>query len=137
VKDLLIHTSDKKVDILMPSKVDGVERPCICFSLNQFIPFFGDYVYLFERDELVDKFKVGKYPTKGVEQASKLFHPKTGEEISYRYQSGDLGWEYRIYEPVDVQRYAIGVITNFNHMQGVLEEKFGNFLIERMIDLSK
>jgi hypothetical protein len=132
-KDLLIHTSDKKVDILIPQKILGYEnKPCICFSLNQFISFFGGYVYLFEKSVLEKNFEIKIFLSGGVECITSVGYQ------TYNYRSQDLGQEFRIYQPIDVQQYGIGIITNFNHMKGILEQKLYDEIINReTIDLDK
>jgi len=56
--------------------------------------------------------------------------------IEYRYRSEDLGHEFRVYQPIDVQRYCLGVITNFNHLKGVLERKINEKIIIDQVDFS-
>lgn len=126
MKDLLIHTSNKKVDILIPNKVPGYPEPCIFFSLNQFISYFGEYVYLFEKDILEKNFFVESNPTRGVEYSVKL-----GFEKEYRYNSKDLGQEFKIYQPIDIQRYCMGIIINFNYLKGTLEKRIKSEIIRR------
>jgi len=135
VEDLLIHTSNIKVDILKPSKSSGSDRPSICFSSNQFISFFGEYIYIFKKKVLEENFFVDSLPSKGVGlymTESLRYIP-----IEYKYRSQDLGIEFRIYQPIDVPRYCLGVVTNFNHLKGVLERKMGEKIIREQIDFSK
>jgi len=132
MKGLLIHTSNVRVDILEPQKLPGYDKLCICFSLNQFVSYFGEYVYLFDRIILEKNFYVEVLPSGGVECSIRLRFDK-----EYRYRSEDLGQEFRIYEPIDVQRYGIGIITNFNHLKGNLEERINHEVIRKeQIDFS-
>ena len=129
MEDLLIHTSHIKTDILIPNKIPG---GCICFSLNQFISYFGEYIYIFKRKTLEKDFYIEIIPSGGVELYFRGF--KAGLDKEYRYRSEDLGQEFRIYSSIDVQRYGIGIMTNFNHMKGVLEEKAMDMVIKEEID---
>lgn len=131
MKDLLVHTSKVKVDILEPKKISD-DRPCICFSLNQFISHFGQYVYLFIKEDLEKNFYVNRISSKGLECYSKLPY-----EMEIRYRSKDLGEEYRIYKPIDTQQYCIGILTDFNYMEGRLEKKLREITINEMISLDK
>lgn len=135
MEDLLIHTSNVRVDVLEPNKLPGFDRPCICFSLNQFISFFGEYIYLFKKDILEKNFFIEKVPTEGVGLYDEVNVNRI--TIEYRYRSDKLGNEFRIYDPIDVQRYGLGVVTNFNHLKGVLEKRMGDRIIREMVDFSK
>ena len=119
--DLLIHTSDIKVDELRPNKLPGVTKPCICFSLNQFISHFGQYIYLFSKRTLEEKFFVDRVPSKGLRifQQTRM----NREPIDYDYRSIDLEWEFHVYNSIDIKLYCLGIITNFNYMKGVLEKR--------------
>jgi len=128
MKELLIHTSNVRVDILEPQKLQGYDRPCICFSLNQFVSYFGEYVYLFYRIVLEKDFYVEVLPSMGVKSSIRLHSDRVRE---YRYRSEDLGQEFRIYKPIDVKHYGIGVITNFNHLKGILEKRINHEVIHR------
>ena len=135
VKDLLIHTSNIKVDILKPNKINSHQRPCICFSLNQFISHFGEYIYLFEKDILEKNFHIEEVISGGVECMA-AFESYPRHHI-LRYRSQELGKEFRIYKSVDVHLFAIGIINNFNHMKGVLERRFDEIVMKEIIDLEK
>jgi len=136
MKDLLIHTTKVKVDVLQPSKIMDHERPYICFSLNQFISHFGQYIYLFIKEDMEQKFRIKKVPSGGLE-ATAMFY-RLGEPIEYKYGSRDLGDEYRIYEPVDIGRHCIGILTDFNYMEGRLETRLQEEVIKReMISFNK
>jgi len=136
MKDLLIHTSDKLVDILKPNKVCEYDRPCICFALNQFISYFGEYIYLFDMETLEENFFIKIIPTKGVEAYT--YVSGMGFDKEYRYSSQPLKEEFRIYESIDLKRYCLGIISNFNYLKGVLETRLSSEIIKREeIDLSK
>ncbi len=88
---------------------------------------------MFEKSVLEKNFYIGTYRTGGVEVSQMV-----GYEKSYKYKSDDLGLEYRIYQPIDVQHYCLGVITNFNHIKGILEERFAQRIISKIeIDFSR
>lgn len=133
MKDLLIHTTDVRVDVLKPAPVAG-DEPCICFSLNIFIAHFGQYVYLFDKAEMRRCFRVERRPSRGVEIAMFISRGSYEDAIGFRGQ--DLGDEYRIYEPIDVDEHCIAVIKNFNHMKGVLERRFKDKVTKEAIDFS-
>jgi hypothetical protein len=137
MKDLLIHTSDKKVDVLLPQSEHEDCRPCICFSLNQFISFFGQYTYLFEKEILEKNFAVRRIPSQGVECFANVRGNFEQHEQGVRFVSQELGWEFRVYEPINVERYWLAILTNFNHMKGVLETKLGDKLVKELIDFSR
>jgi len=133
-KGLLIHTSNVKVDVLRP-QIQKYGKPCICLSLNQFISHFGEYIYLFQKEVLEKNFYIEEISSGGVECLAELnFYPN---RHTLKYRSKDLGQEFRIYEPIDVGRYGIGIISNFNHMKGVLEKKFDEIVMKEIIDLEK
>ena len=134
MEDLLIHTSDKKVDILKPNKISEWDKPCICFSLNQFVSFFGEYIYLFQKKILEENFFVEKVLSKGVGSSSTTYFKHV--PTKYRYRSEDLGYEFRVYQPIDAQRYCLGIITNFNHLKGVLERKINEKITREYMDFS-
>lgn len=133
--DLLIHTSSVRVDVLEPNKLPGFTIPCVCFSRNQFISYFGEYVYLFSKSVLEEDFFVEQCYSKGVQACH--YVDMEGMPSEYRFKSEDLGYEYRVYHSVDVRRYGLGVITNFNHLRGVLEKKLGDVVIKELIDFSR
>ena len=131
----MIHTSDVRVDVLNPRKLPGEYIPCICFSLNEFISFFGLYIYLFKRRVLEENFYVKKISSSGVSLSQRTYMGPIPKE--YYYRSQDLEYEFRIYSPVEVARYGLGMITQFNHLKGILETRMMDNIIRReIIDLS-
>ena len=135
MEDLLIHTSNIKVNILKPSKSLGSNRPSVCFSLNQFISFFGEYIYIFSKKVLEENFFVDQLDSEGV--GLYLTHYLRNIPVAYEYRSQKLGKEFRIYQSIDVPRYCLGVITNFNHLQGILERRMQEKIVREQIDFSK
>ena len=122
--DLLIHVSDIKTNILDPN-IKGLGY--VCFSENIFISHFGQYIYLFDKKVLDENFKL-------FEQFSgSLGFVGNMERYKYRFESVSLEKEYRIYTPINVNKFGIGVITQFNHLKGVFEKQ----CIETMIEVTK
>jgi len=136
MKDILIHTSKVWVDTLHPKKLPGEEFPCICFTLNQLAPYFGEFVYLFDKQVLMNNFIVERFPSSHVECIAKL--NLYGVQGSIRFKSDDLKEEFRIYnQPITVERYGIGVLTNYNHMKGVLETRLAEEASKKVVDFSR
>lgn len=122
-RDLLIHTSDIIVDVLKPVKGE------ICFSLNQFMPCFGQYVYLFFKDVLENNFDVEERHTKG--KAACVYTSINDTKKVFRYNSQPLGKEYIIRQPIDVWRHCINVITLFSTFKGELETLINGEVFKR------
>ena len=135
---LLIHTSKVKVDVLKPSKVDS-DDPCICFSEDCFIPEFGQYIYIFEKEVLCRGFSVRPVPHPGRLRAMGSF-PMTSRfcpRVDYEFESFPLEYEYRIYRPIDVNRLSIGVITTFPHSLRLIEKIQDEIIKEEIIRFGK
>lgn len=112
---ILCHVSNEKHDILIPQKPENA----ICFSEDKFVTYFGQYLYLFDLDVLTQNFNIRKVLTEGC-QGSCFLHSEYHQNEVLKYKSQPLGYEWRIYEPVDVDRFALGVIEHWNHMQGII-----------------
>jgi len=115
--DLYFHVSEERHGILRPTKNDNYEE-CICLSLNCFISYLGQYVYIFDRATLDKTFHVREIATSGY--AGMIGNGYQGRSIRFKGQS--LGNEYRIYDPIDVEKFAIGVFEHFNHTRGIVEQ---------------
>jgi len=115
VKTILCHVSDEKYDILTPQPPENV----IYFSENSFITYFGQYLYLFDLDTMIENFNIEKVTTTGLAHLLNLNSEYSDCEY-LRYSSQSLGYEWRIYEPIDVDKYCIGIIEHWNHMKGVI-----------------
>lgn len=124
MRDLLIHVSDVNAPILQPNRGD------ICFSLNTYMPCFGQFVYLFDKELLEKNFYVEKRQTGG-KFGTFYWSGNNPEPKEYRFISQPLGFEYIIHRPIDVDKYAINVITLFSTFRGVLEERLANFVIRK------
>jgi hypothetical protein len=133
MRDILIHATNIKTKILFPHKIPGGDI-CICFSLNKFISYFGEYNYLFWKSELERDFKVKELsPSGSIRVINKISYNK-----EYRFTSDFVDREFRIYQPIEIDIYCIGIIQNFNYMKGILEKKFQDKIVEKeIINLSK
>ena len=112
---IICHVSDKKLDILIPQELENA----ICFSENKFITYFGQYLYLFDLEVMIENFNIQRMPTTGL-YSHRFLHgqPENIERLAYRSQS--LGWEWRCFEPVDVEKFSLGVLEHWNHMRGIV-----------------
>ena len=114
---IICHVSDEKHKVLMPQEPTNA----ICFSEDTFITYFGQYLYLFDLDLMRDVFQLEKLPTTGITGLQELGgYGFDLDDIILRYKSRSLELEWRCYQPVDVDKYALGVIEHWNHMDGVI-----------------
>ena len=132
MKRLLFHTCEHMTDVLDPEKYD---EKCVCLSEGTFISALGEWLYIFDYDELFRNFTTFKtIKTEGLRAIPQLYFKNPKESITYN--SLHLGSEVRISEPIDVKRYAISVACNFNSCKGFLEYRFNDLLIKReLVDL--
>jgi len=113
-KIILCHVSDEKYDVLIPQP--GTDA--ICLSENKFVTYFGQYLYLFELGVLERDFRIRRLPTTGLYSSVHLGGRSGYDSIRYRSQS--LEYEWRVYEPIDVKKYSIGIVEHWDHMKGVV-----------------
>ena len=114
MKNLIYHTSEHKVNVLDP---DNYKEKAICFSKEAFISALGEWLYIFDYDELITKYNIVRMDSSGCTSIS--FLPN---EQHLRFKSQPLGIEYRVFTPIDVELYALGVAKNFNILRGCVEE---------------
>ena len=119
---LLFHVSNERFDVLKPQGSQG----CICFSGDTFISNFGQWVYIFNFQELNSRFHIEKISSGGAVQ---LCMPDS--TTYYRYESKPLGYEYRVYEPISVNEFAVGVAEHWNHLDGKLEKVLMDEVVKR------
>ena len=119
-KIILCHVSNERHDVLIPQP----PTDAICLSENKFITFFGQYLYLFDIDVLKRNFRIRRLPTTGLYSSVSLNNYDT-----IRYESQSLGYEWRVYEPIDVKKYSIGVIEHWDHMKGVV----GKYRVDKAV----
>jgi len=133
MKDILVHTSDVLVDVLEPNFINNEESPCICFSLNSYLPFFGRFVYLFDYDTLKKHMTINRIVSGGYFSVL-----QTNQQANickqYRFKSGSLGYEYRVYQPINVKDLSLGVITMFSHFQGELERIIRDKILRKQVN---
>ena len=119
VKTILCHVSDEKYDILTPQPPENA----ICLSENKFISYFGQYLYLFDLDKLRQNFYLERLPTTGL-YMSTYVNPELINGIDrIFFKSQDLGYEWRCYKSIDVNKYCIGIIEHWNHMKGIIGKR--------------
>lgn len=122
MKQLLFHVSDKKYDILRPI----LPEDYLYFSMNCFLSFFGNWIYIFDFQALSKNFDIQKYPSSCIEQKCS---GRRGQKYSFRSQN--LETEYRIYRhPIIVNKYALGIVKHFNESKGVLRTILRNEIIK-------
>ena len=119
-KIILCHVSDEKYDVLIPQPPENA----VCLSENKFVTFFGQYLYLFDIDVLKRNFRIRRLPTTGLYSSVSLNNYDT-----IRYESQSLGYEWRVYEPIDVKKYSIGVVEHWDHMKGVV----GKYRVDKAV----
>ena len=117
LRRLLFHVSDDLHEVLEPYKTNTESKPCICLSEGSFLGYLGQWLYIFELKTLLRDFRVVRTETAGLELGMHAFGS------AYRYRSKELGHEYRIYEPILVSSYALGVAQNFEANKGMLERR--------------
>lgn len=110
---ILCHVSDKKVYTLEPQEPTGA----ICFSEDKFITYFGEYLYLFDLATLQENFRIEKLPTTGLYHTQYL--PPEGKEV-IQYRSKSLEYEWRVYDCIPVDEFALGMLEHWNHMEGFI-----------------
>ena len=108
---IICHVSDKKLDFLIPQN----PKDAICFSEDKFITFFGQYLYLFDLKTMIDNFDIRKIPTTGITSLHYLPYDQV-----LRYKSQSLGFEWRVFEPISVEQFSLGVIEHWNHLNGTI-----------------
>lgn len=124
--DILCHVSDKRFGILMPNN-DNV----IYFSENTFISYFGKFLYLFDKNILVKKYGAMKQSS-----GSLGFTRMVSPNEHYYFKSKDLGVEWIVHTPIDVEKDCLGVLEHWNHMGGVIgKENFSKRVFEVSMDL--
>lgn len=106
--DILVHVSPAKIeDRLMPSDKDHRARgnPLIFFSVNEFMSRYGEWVYLFDRQVLIDKYQARLY-----DPSVRHFRGVALDNRSVLHQRERNGFEeWVVPVPVDISD-AIGVI---------------------------
>ena len=106
----------------MDPKHSKSDERCIYFAENKFIGTFGQYVYLFSKEVLFKHFRCSEHYTGG-------FQMRVSTPLAdHTYTSDPLGSEIRVYDPIDVEQYAIGVLETYNTLQGILERRVGDLL---------
>lgn len=125
MKELLFHVSDKKMDVLRPMQIDNYEE-CICFSLGCFISNFGQWIYIFDFETLNQNFSVQKVSTSGLYQEI-----RTAKDYKFHFSSQPLGHEYRIYQPISIEQFCIGIAQHFNHAKGRLSVIFRDTIMKQ------
>ena len=132
MKKLLFHVSRKKHNVLMPKpgKKHGVKKyeKCVCFSMDKFISYFGQWIYIFDYEYLKGLFKIIKKESRGLQTIT------TDDKKKYTYEATHLGFEYRIFKPIDVNKHAISVAKNYNCLEGTWEEVFTDRVCEKIIE---
>lgn len=124
MKDLLFHVSDKIYKVLLPKKSDNHEE-CICLSENCFISYFGRYLYIFDKQVLYDNFHIKEISTAGLDGFMSY------QELEFRFRSIPLGTEYRIYQPINIDKFCLGIAEHFNHLKGELNERMMNYCLKQ------
>ena len=122
MKKLLFHCSEFNVKILDPI---NYSENAICFSENSFVSALGQWLYIFEYEILNNNFGLKQLNSGGLTSYYK------GMDISYKFASKPLGKEYRIFYKIDVEKYALFVVENFNVLDGVFESRFQEEIINR------
>lgn len=126
MKKLLYHSFDRRVDILEPRKYSC---GCICLSEGVFLGYLGEYLYIFEHETLQKHFNLTSNPTTGAQAFSRV---NFEQKRMYHFISDSIEKEFRIYEPIDIGRYAIGVVQNYNVLKGeLLIKKLNNTVMSR------
>lgn len=128
MKNLLFHVSDKIYPVLLPKQNDNYEKS-ICLSENCFISHFGQYLYIFEKQILHDNFCMKEVSTEGLHRYICL---NTKEPQEIRFRSDSLGKEYRIYRPIDIDKFCLGIVEHFNHLKGELETRMMDYSFNEM-----
>lgn len=114
---LLYHVCDYKVDILYPNNYGS---DAIFLSENNFICALGRFLYIFDYEVLKEFFNIENRSSAGLGIYNKSNLTKT----YYHFMSKYLGKEYLIREPIDVNKFALGVAVNFDVCMGKFEEFF-------------
>lgn len=110
MKNVLCHVSDKKYDVLKP-----IDR-YIYFSENNFISYFGQYLYIFDKQLLIDKYGVVKQVSKGLCSTFQMDY-----EFVY-FKSKELGGEWISQSEINTSD-AICILEHWNHMEGVIGKR--------------
>lgn len=108
---IICHVSDQKLDFLIPQNPGNA----ICFSEDKFITFFGQYLYLFDLKTMIDNFNIQKVETTGLTHEHYLPHDQV-----LRYKSQSLEFEWRVFEAISVERFSLGVLEHWNHLNGTI-----------------
>ena len=117
MKRLLYHSLDKRVDVLEPEKYHG---RVICLSEGTFLGYLGQWLYIFEYSTIDKYYSLTPNSTTGARTILRSSFP---EETTFMFESPSIDKEYRIYEPINVKLHAIGVVQNYNALEGVLLTK--------------
>lgn len=121
---LLYHVCDYKVSILKPENYDN---NIIFLSEDNFICALGKFLYIFNFETLNNNFPVEIRVSSGMYMNYKNSFTNT----IYNFRSKNLGKEYLIRHPVDVNDYALGIAENFNVCVGKFEEFVMTEVMER------
>jgi len=128
---ILCHVSDKRLRVLKPNGKDN----CIYFSQNKFISYFGQYLYLFDLDVLKANFRIKKKVTGSLIGTLECPLPI---KSYWKYKSQSLKWEWRVYDPINVKEFSIGVVEHWNYTKGTFETyDFSGDLMKWAVDLSE
>ena len=108
---IICHVSDQKLDFLIPQAPENT----VCFSENKFITYFGQYLYLFDLQTMIENFNIKKVPTTGL-----TYFRYLPDNQVLRYRSQSLQFEWRIFETISVKQFSLGVIEHWDHLNGTI-----------------
>ena len=123
--NILIHVSDKRgLEWLDP---EMGEDGYVYFFSNAFMSYFGQFLYLFGYKELSKHFEIERGASSFV-SAGMGVRQDYGGARHITFNSDRIPFEYKIRSPIDVARFCLGVIENFNYLKGEVEERLTNYV---------
>jgi len=123
MRKLLFHASHKRLRKWLKVNEEGY----ISFSINCFVSKFGNYIYIFDFEQLKKDFGLKKHKAKKGE--NRFSYNVNTEVASHTFCSAQLKDEWRAYKNVDLERYCLGVAKHFDESKTLIEEK----IIEKVI----
>lgn len=123
IKRLLYHVAESNVPVLYPW---NYACKVICLSEDEFLCCLGEWLYIFDFDDLHRNF-----PVQRIENAGGLTVSRQTRACEYRYASPPLPVEYRIHQPIVVAEHAIAVARNFAADRGEIVRRVGQYVVSK------
>ena len=130
MKTIICHASNKLLTVLKPMPPNDA----IFFSQDCFLTCFGQYLYLFDLDVLMENFNMEKNISPPL---ISLKHPLKNANINefdrIYFYGQKLKAEWQCKDEIDVKKYSLGVIKHVSPYLGKVELLRGGVLLDEIV----